>query len=45
MTTHCPACGRAGVAVGLKGVLVETFPVFRFHACGVGGPGSSEVAS
>lgn len=40
---HCPNCGRAGVAVGLNSVLMETRPTVRFHTCGVGGPGSGEI--
>lgn len=41
--TFCPACGQASVVVGLDCVLRETRPVFRTHACGVGGPGSTVV--
>lgn len=43
MTHHCPSCGRADVRVGLNSVLMETAPVVRFHACGIGGPGSAPV--
>jgi hypothetical protein len=40
-TPVCPACGKAGVVVGLDSVLLETVPAVRTHACGVGGPGAS----
>ena len=40
--SHCPACGKAGVVMSLNYVLLETRPTVRPHACGVGGPGSSE---
>lgn len=39
-TKYCPSCGRPGVAVGLNSVLIETAPIVRRHACGIGGPGS-----
>ena len=38
--SFCPRCGKGGVVVGLDGVLRETRPKVRPHACGVGGPGS-----
>lgn len=41
-TNYCPSCGRADVSMGLNSVLMETAPTVRFHACGVGGPGSGE---
>lgn len=42
--SHCPGgCGKAGVVVGLDGVLRETRPEVRPHACNVGGPGTAEV--
>ena len=37
MESYCPSCGRSGVKVGLDCVLIETAPVVRRHACGVGG--------
>ena len=37
----CPGCGQVNVTVGLDSVLREIYPVFRNHACGVGGPGSA----
>lgn len=40
--SFCSACGKAGVVVGLDSVLIETRPTVRRHACGVGGPGSTE---
>lgn len=39
--SHCPACGKAGVVMGLDYALLETVPTVRPHACGVGGPGSA----
>lgn len=44
-TNYCPGCGQANVTVGLNSVLMETAPRFRFHACGIGGPGSAERES
>lgn len=41
--SYCPSCGRSNVVVGLDGVLLETRPTVRNHACGVGGPGSSST--
>lgn len=31
--SYCPACGRAGVVVGLDSVLLETAPAVRRHSC------------